>query len=108
MQHPHKVTLHVATGAAGQSIVVCKPSKLSDNRIKIGGIIRFEAADVANHVEIGLSGDATFTPGPTGAFFEEFTAATPGKFDFGANLTLPDGMVIGWAAGEGGEGEVHI
>jgi hypothetical protein len=107
MDQPHKVTLHVATNAQGKRIVVCDPSKVENNRIKLGGAVRFEAADQANTVQIGLGGVATFTPGDKGAFFQEFTAATVGNFDFAASLTLPDATVIEWEPGSGGEGKVH-
>jgi len=107
MDQPHKVTLHVVSNAEGKKTVVCDPSQVESNRITIGRIVRFEAADESNTVEMGFGGDATFAPGARGIFFQEFTATAAGKFEFNANLTLPDLTVVAWAPGSGGQGEVQ-
>ena len=104
---PHKVTLTVVSDAAGKKIVVCHPSNLESNRIKLGHVIRYEAADPSHTVDMGFGGVATFAPGPKGTFFQEYTATAIGKFEFVANIILADQTVIEWAPGSGGEGQVQ-
>jgi hypothetical protein len=102
----HKVTLSVQTGADGKKHVVCHPNKRVDNRLGVGETLRFEAADPANVIAASTSGAASFSAGASGGNFAEFTATTRGTFEFGGTITLPDGNVIGWEPGAGGEGEV--
>lgn len=104
---PHTVTLHVVSDSAGKKIVVCDPSKVESNRIKLGDVVRFEAADQSHSVEMGFAGDAAFSPGSTGTFFQEFTAVTIGAFEFTPSIRLADQTVVQWAPGGGGQGEVQ-
>jgi hypothetical protein len=104
---PHKVTLRVVSDSAGKKIVVCDPSILEKNRIKLGHVVRFEAADPSHTVQMGFGGAATFAPGSKGTFFQEYTATSLGLFEFVADITLADQTLIEWAPGAGGQGEVQ-
>ena len=106
MDMPHTVKLHVLSDSAGKKIVVCDPSKLESNRIQLGDVMRFEAADESQTVEMGFGGVATFAPGSKGTFFQEFTAISIGTFEFTPTITLADLTVVEWAPGAGGQGEV--
>jgi hypothetical protein len=103
----HKVTLHVVSDSAGKKIVVCDPSKRESNQLKLGGVVRFEAADRSHTVEMGFGGDATFAPGPKGTFFQEYTATAVGLFEFIADIRLADQTLVEWAPGAGGQGQVQ-
>jgi hypothetical protein len=107
MDMPHKVTLTVVSDAAGKKIVVCDPSKLESNLIKLGDVVRFEAEDESHTVEMGFAGDATFAPSSRGTFFQEFTATAVGGFEFTPSIRLADQTVVEWAPGAGGEGQVQ-
>jgi hypothetical protein len=107
MDMPHKVTLNVVSDSAGKKIVVCDPSKLERNRIKLGRVVRYEAADPSHTVEMGFGGDATFAPGSKGTFFQEYTATSVGSFEFVANIILADQTVVEWEPGAGGQGQVE-
>jgi hypothetical protein len=107
MDMPHKVTLRVVSDATGKKIVVCDPSKLESNRIKLGDVVRFEAADESHTVEMGFGGDAAFEPGSRGTFFQEFTATTAGAFEFTPSIRLADQTLVEWAPGAGGQGQVQ-
>ena len=104
---PHKVTLRVVSDSAGKKIVVCDPSKLESNQLKLGDIVRFEAADQSHAIEMGFGGDATFAPGSKGTFFQEFTATAIGTFEFTPSIRLADLTLVVWAPGGGGQGQVQ-
>jgi hypothetical protein len=107
MDMPHKVTLTVVSDAAGKKIVVCDPSEVESNLIKLGDVVRFEAADESHTVEMGLAGDAIFAPGSRGTFFQEFTATAVGGFAFTPTIKLADQTLVEWAPGAGGQGQVQ-
>lgn len=104
---PHTITLKAVSGKSNHQQVICHPNKRTDNIIGVGDTLRFEAADQSNSIDVGLSGTATFNPGRSGKFFQEFVAQAAGTFDFGANLTLPDKTVVSWEPDGGGQGEVQ-
>lgn len=107
MDTPHKVTLRVVSDSTGKKIVVCDPSKLESNLLKLGDVVRFEAADASQTVEMGFAGDATFAAGSKGTFFQEFTATAIGAFEFTPTIRLADLTVVEWAPGAGGQGQVQ-
>jgi hypothetical protein len=107
MDTPHKITLRVVSDSAGKKVVVCDPSKLESNQIKLGDAVRFEAADDSQTVEMEFAGDATFAPGSKGTFFQEFTATAIGAFEFTPTIRLADLTLVEWAPGAGGEGQVQ-
>jgi hypothetical protein len=104
---PHKVTLRVVSDPGGKKIVVCDPSKLESNQLKLGDVVRFEAEDNSQTVEMGFAGDAAFAPGSRGTFFQEFTATALGTFEFTPTIRLSDATVVEWAPGAGGQGQVQ-
>lgn len=103
----HKITLKAVSDQNNHQKVTCHPNQRKDNSITVGDTLRFEAADQSNAIDVDLSGSATFNPGQSGSFFQEFVAKTAGAFDFGAKLTLPDKTVISWEPDGGGQGEVQ-
>jgi hypothetical protein len=107
VMNPHKVFLRVVSDDTGRKTGVCDPSAVEDNQVQVGQIVRFEAADSSHSLHIDLTGEARFTPGVHGTFFQEHTALTPGRFKFVAKLTLPGDTPVWWASGEGGEGIVR-
>ena len=107
MDMPHKVTLSVVSDPAGKKIVVCDPSKIESNQLKLGDVVRFEAADQSQTVEMGFGGEATFAPGSKGTFFQEFTATAIGAFEFTPSIRLADLTLVQWAPGGGGQGQVQ-